>query len=228
RVDGDVSRIAVGTSRPLREPRLVRRLFHERLTALEGAIDVGFGFDLVRLSVLQAAHLEIGQADLGGTEADEGEELAVFADRVRARLGQAAVLRPLMVESHIPERAAVAVPFAETTAGGADAKQEVRSHGPADRPIRLFRHPEPVEVMMAEIPEGPPARFRWRRALHDVARAEGPERIAPEWWRETEDVATRDYFRIEDSEGRRYWLFRQGFYGATKAPPRWYMHGVFA
>lgn len=226
RVDGAVSRIAIGTSRPLREPRLVRRLFHERLAAIEGAIDAGFGFDLVRLSVLQAAHLEIGQADLGGAEADEGEELAVFADRVRARLGQAAVLRPLMVESHIPERAAVAVPFAEAAAGGPAAKEEKR--GQADRPIRLFRHPEPVEVMMAEIPEGPPARFRWRRALHDVARAEGPERIAPEWWREREEAATRDYFRIEDAEGRRYWLFRQGFYGATEAAPRWYMHGIFA
>ncbi len=82
--------------------------------------------------------------------------------------------------------------------------------------------------MTAEIPEGPPARFRWRRGLHRVARAEGPERIAPEWWREPEDAETRDYFRVEDETGRRYWLYRQGFYGAGEAMPRWFMHGLFA
>jgi protein ImuB len=81
---------------------------------------------------------------------------------------------------------------------------------------------------MAEIPEGPPAHFRWRRALHRVARSEGPERIAPEWWRDGEAAATRDYFRVEDADGRRYWLYRQGLYGAAEPTPRWFMHGVFA
>lgn len=228
RVDGAVCRIAVGTSRPLREPRLVRRLLHERLTAMEATIDAGYGFDLVRLSVLQAADLEIGQSDLGGADFDEGEGLAVFADRVRARLGQAAVLQPVMVESHSPERAAIAVPFAEAACAKRPAGREATpSHAPAERPIRLFDRPEPVEVM-AEIPEGPPARFRWRRALHKVARAEGPERIAPEWWRDGPDAATRDYFRVEDADGRRYWLYRQGFYGIPDTLPRWYMHGIFA
>lgn len=224
RVDGDVRRIAVGTSRPLREPRLVRRLFHERLTAAEATIDAGYGFDLVRLSVLQSANLEIAQADLGGKEDEEGEGLAVFADRVRARLGHEAVLQPVLVESHNPERAAVVVPFSDAASGG---KAATGPHAPLERPIRLFSYPEPVEVM-AEIPEGPPARFRWRRALHHVARAEGPERIAPEWWREGADAATRDYFRVEDVDGRRYWLYRQGFYGEPEALPRWYMHGIFA
>lgn len=231
RVDGAVRRIALGTSRPLREPRLVRRLFHERLSAVEETIDAGYGFDLVRLSVLQAAHLEIGQADLGGTDFDESEGLAVFADRVRARLGHAAVLQPVMIESHIPERAAAAVPFADAACigdGSPAGKETARNHAAAERPIRLFHHPEPVEVMMAEIPEGPPTRFRWRRALHNVARAEGPERIAPEWWRDGQDAATRDYFRVEDADGRRYWLYRQGFYGVPDAAPRWYMHGIFA
>ena len=99
---------------------------------------------------------------------------------------------------------------------------------PPDRPLRLFARPEPVEVM-AEVPEGPPLRFRWRRAMHEVARAEGPERIAPEWWR-AEDIgrATRDYFRVEDAEGRRYWLFREGLYGRETASPVWYVHGLFA
>ena len=82
---------------------------------------------------------------------------------------------------------------------------------------------------MAEVPEGPPLRFRWRRMMLEVARAEGPERIAPEWWR-AEDAShvTRDYFRVEDSEGRRYWLFREGLYGREMEHPLWYMHGLFA
>ena len=71
--------------------------------------------------------------------------------------------------------------------------------------------------------------FRWRRALYRVARAEGPERIAPEWWQKgEEDAPTRDYFRSEDRDGRRYWLYRQGLYGAGQPSPRWFMHGVFA
>lgn len=227
RVDGDVHRIVIGTSRPLREPRLVRRLFHERLTATETEMDAGYGFDLIRLSVLQSAMLEIGQADLGGKDHEEGEGLAVFADRVRARLGQEAVLQPILIESHIPERAAATIAFSDTQPKGKKASPASR-YAPAERPIRLFHYPEPVEVMAAEIPEGPPARFRWRRALHQVARAEGPERIAPEWWRDGPDAPTRDYFRVEDENGRRYWLFRQGFYGVSETMPRWFMHGIFA
>jgi protein ImuB len=99
---------------------------------------------------------------------------------------------------------------------------------PPDRPLRLFARPEQVEVI-AEVPEGPPLRFRWRRVTHHVARAEGPERIAPEWWREVDQGrATRDYFRVEDAEGRRFWLFREGLYGRETANPVWYMHGLFA
>ena len=93
------------------------------------------------------------------------------------------------------------------------------------RPLRLFARPEPVEAV-AEVPDGPPARFRWRRALYRVARAEGPERIAAEWWRD--DDLTRDYFRVEDDAGHRFWLFREGLYGRETTAPRWYMHGVFA
>ena len=95
------------------------------------------------------------------------------------------------------------------------------------RPIRLFRNPEPVDAV-ADVPEGPPITFRWRRAMHRVARAEGPERIAAEWWIDGEDAPTRDYFRIEDEAGRRFWLFREGLYGREMVSPRWFMHGVFA
>ena len=230
RVDGAVSRIGIGASRPLREPSLIGKLFHERLTALEGTFDAGYGFDLVRLSVLASAPFEADQADFVGDDRGNDEDLALFVDRVCARLGSGAVRKSVGVESHIPERAVSCVAFGE--AGQRSPAKSVKAEAVRNfrpmRPIRLFSRPEPLEVTAAEIPEGPPLRFRWRRALYDVVRAEGPERIAPEWWRDDAQEATRDYFRVEDRNGRRYWLFRQGLYGATEASPRWFMQGLFA
>lgn len=107
-----------------------------------------------------------------------------------------------------------------------DAAPAPEAEAPPDRPLRLFARPEPVEVM-AEVPEGPPLRFRWRRVVHEVARVEGPERIAPEWWRGEEGERTRDYFRVEDADGRRYWLFREGLYEREPGRPVWYVHGLF-
>jgi protein ImuB len=95
------------------------------------------------------------------------------------------------------------------------------------RPVRLFARPEPIEAI-AKVPDGPPVRFRWRRVLHEVAAAEGPERIALEWWRDLEGHAlTRDYFRVECRAGARVWLFREGLYGRETAQPRWFLHGLF-
>lgn len=95
------------------------------------------------------------------------------------------------------------------------------------RPIRLFARPEPVEAV-AEVPDGPPVQFTWRRMRHVVAHAEGPERIAMEWWRDVENRAlTRDYFRVESREGVRVWLYREGLFRSGE-PTRWYLHGVFA
>ena len=221
RVDGAVTRHGVGTSRPMREPRFVQRLFRERLAAAEG-LDAGYGFELVRLSVTEAAPFEIVQGDLAGAHGRPEEDLALFADRLQARLGTAALMRPVPVESHLPERAALLVPFA------ADAGALPAAPTAPERPIRLLARPEPVEVIASEVPEGPPLNFRWRRTLHRVLRSEGPERIAPEWWREPEATPTRDYFHVEDEAGRRYWLFREGLYGAVPGMPRWFMHGIFA
>jgi protein ImuB len=93
---------------------------------------------------------------------------------------------------------------------------------------------EPIEVI-AEIPEGAPYRFRWRRVLHEVVAAQGPERISPEWWQEifghslkSHNRQTRDYFRVEDAQGHRFWLYRDGLYQRETQRPQWYMHGVFA
>jgi protein ImuB len=229
RVDGMVSRATVGTSRPLRDPLVIQKLFHERLAALQQDIDVGYGFDLVRLSALEVAPFEMSQTDLSGEADGIEDDLALFADRIRARLGAQAVMKPVLVESHIPERSVLSVPFADMPprqASSIQAKATAAVPPAQPRPIRLLRHPEPIEAS-AEVPEGPPFLFRWRRALHRVSKAEGPERISSEWWRD-KDVSTRDYFRVEDDGGRRYWLYREGLYGATEDPPRWFMHGIFA
>ena len=99
------------------------------------------------------------------------------------------------------------------------------SNGAPARPLRLFARPEPIEAL-AEVPDGPPLRFRWRRVLHDVTAIEGPERIAAPWWRHR-DMPTRDYFRAEDSEGRRFWLYREGLWGRETMRPKWFVHGLF-
>jgi hypothetical protein len=125
------------------------------------------------------------------------------------------------------ERAAERLPAQQTEAATASWPLQRAAGEPPARPLRLFEPPEPIEAL-AEVPDGPPARFRWRRVLHDVTHAEGPERIAPEWWRENGKPFTRDYFRVEDREGHRYWLFREGLYDLEPREPRWFLHGLFA
>ncbi len=246
RVDGAVARLPLGLSSPTRAPERIARLFHERLDALGEGLDAGYGFDLVRLAVLAAGPLAPRQEDLGEQGADAGEALSEFVDRLGARLGRAVVRRPAAVASHVPERAVAYLPFAETPMTAGPQKG-------AERPLRLLGRPEPVDVM-AEVPDGPPLNFRWRRAQYRIVNAEGPERIEPEWWRQSlpavarqenekdavyEDrrkaaaaekraQASRDYFTVEDAEGRRYWLYRQGLYGLSGEAPRWFLHGLFA
>ncbi|MFN3545891.1 MAG: Y-family DNA polymerase [Mesorhizobium sp.] len=224
RVDGAVSRVCVGASRPMRDPRLIQRLFRERLAAT--TIDAGFGFDLVRLNMRESARFDARQGDLAADRAVDEEDLALFADRICARLGRAAISRPVLRESHLPERAMRLVPFADAPPAAGPPQRSARLEE-RERPIRLLRRPEPVEAS-AEVPDGPPFSFRWRRTLYRVARAEGPERIAPEWWLTNHEARTRDYFRVEDTAGRRFWLCREGLYDGTPVTPRWFLHGLFA
>jgi protein ImuB len=243
RTDGDVTRVSVGTAAPLRAADTIAMLFSERLSTLACDWDAGFGFDMVRLAVMETEPFEAEQIDLAG-EAAEGADFIRLIDRLGARLGPARISQYEPVDTHIPERAVRAVPLAASSYGTAVTSPsrgrlttenlsawglvEAEIELPPERPIRLFARPERVEVL-AEVPDGPPLRFRWRRVLYEVARAEGPERLAPEWWRlEDSERATRDYFRVEDSEGRRFWLFREGLYGRETKSPSWYLHGLFA
>jgi len=224
RVDGRVFRISVGTSRPIREPKLVAGLFSERLQVIYDDIDAGYGFEILRLNVLRHDPFNDAQDDFEGDR--QGEiSLSSFVDRVAARLGADCLQSFQLRESHVPERAVITVPAMESLPARGKAGQGLPLR--EERPLRLFATPEPVEVAFAEVPDGAPQAFRWRRMQHQVARSEGPERIAMEWWIDGDDVQARDYFRIEDEVGHRFWIYRRGLYGEEPAP-RWFMHGVFA
>ncbi len=238
----------------MRDAALIAALFAERLAAKRAdetacGADYGdaAGFDMLRLCVLKSEPLAEVQIDLAG-QAGSAADRNQLVSRLGARLGETSLTRPVAVDSHIPEQAVLARSVVAQSAAAAHppgtaatAGREASFAGPVagyppERPLTLFERPEPVEVV-AEVPEGPPLAFRWRRVLYQVARAEGPERIAPEWWRDTmpapdPTVATRDYFRIEDREGRRFWLYRHGLYGGQAddgaGRPCWYMHGLFA
>jgi protein ImuB len=228
RVDGAVFRITAGASKPLREPKRIGALFAERIKAVHDDLDAGFGYEIVRLNVLQDEIFDALQSDFaGGSQSDQS--LAAFVDQVSARLGAACLQAMEMAESHVPERAANFVPATEAMADArVAAAKAVPRLSQGERPLRLFRTPEPIETFATEVPDGPPIRFRWRRIAHDISRAEGPERLAAEWWIDGADAPPRDYFRVEDAAGHRFWLFRSGLYTDPDVPPRWFMHGVFA
>jgi len=225
RTDGIVRHIDIETARPLREPATILRLFRTRLDALADPLDPGFGFDLVRLAAVRA---ERQMPESVGLEArpDEEKEIAFLIDRLAARFGSHRVLSFTAQDTHIPEAAGVAVPAQHAPETKIVFEPRLVSEAPR-RPLRLFEKPEPIEVM-AEVPDGPPLRFRWRRVQHAVALAEGPERIAMEWWKGQDTQPTRDYFRVEDEAGQRFWLYRDGLYERETLSPRWYVHGLFA
>lgn len=226
RTDGGFTRLTVRMGRPGRATRTWLRLFRE---AGLGRLDLGFGLDAISLEADGVQPLAARQTVLAGeTEAKRAESLADLVDRLSARLGEDRVLTPEPVDSWIPERAERLVP-ALGRAPRADAPDLGR------RPLLLFDPPEPVEAI-AELPDHAPARFTWRRVTRRVLRSDGPERLAPEWWRPRPDgrlARTRDYYRVEDEAGARYWMFREGQYGwdwsgpdDARPAPSWWMHGM--
>jgi protein ImuB len=174
------------------------------------------------------------QRDLDANVHDN-DELSALIDRIAARIGGKRVIVHLPQDTHIPERAVLAAPAQHHLAATSLAAWPSRVEGePPLRPLRLFERPEQIKVI-AQVPDGPPARFVWRRASHAVIRAEGPERVAMEWWRAQGGMLTRDYFRVEDEAGLRFWLYRDGLYdreivqeAGRVVQPNWFMHGLFA
>lgn len=218
RVDGATTALEAALSRPSADAGHLIRLLKE--TGIE-KLDLGFGADALMLSAPVAEALTLRQSDsLGETNLDASAALSGLVDRLSARLGAQAVLQPRFTQSHIPERAERWAPLKTLDAAAEPAAYE--------RPILMFDPPEMVEAI-AELPDGAPARFTWRRVPRRVVKSAGPERLSPEWWR-GEGERTRDYYRVEDETGRRYWLYREGLYGREDADkaPSWRMHGVFA
>jgi nucleotidyltransferase/DNA polymerase involved in DNA repair len=216
RVDGGEQVVSVGTSRPTREVPHLLRLLKLRIER----IDPGLGLEQFRL---MAPHTEpLDAVDLGAVLAGETlvRDPARLVDVVAGRIGEQAVYRVAPIPSHVPERAvARSDPI------------DVPGTWPAwQRPIRLFARPEPLSRVIALLPDQPPRRFEWRGRAHAVVAGDGPERIHGEWWRRDAEVwAVRDYYRVEDAEGGRYWVFRRGdAIENDTGDLSWWMHGVFA
>ncbi|MEM7043221.1 MAG: DNA polymerase Y family protein [Pseudomonadota bacterium] len=245
RVDGDVKTLKVGTSLATHDSGHIIRLFTEKLEN----IDPGFGIEKLALHAERTAPIEKRQKTLQGGAADVtdlDERFNQLIDRLANRLGPDAVQVVIPFESHVPERAAGTVPALtlKNSAVRVDAQKEAA--GPScpscPRPSCLLLRPEPIKAL-AEVPDGPPLRFTWRRVTRRIVRSEGPERIAPEWVGAADSVdlaaATRDYYRVEDDQGQRYWLFRQGLYDRYGYPDDdadivdatsrigWFIHGLF-
>ena len=252
RTDGIVRTISVAAGHPVTKADMIERLFRERLDAIADPMDPGFGFDLIRLGAGHTVPVTATQRGFDST-ADDAADVAQLIDKLAARLGARCILRYLPEDTHIPEHAARAVPAQQHLT---PHQWPARIPGePPLRPIRVFARPERIEVM-ADFPHGPPAGFRWRKGFHRLSRVEGPERIAMEWWRprgaklapEPDDdfsrhsppqgdiavaaiddsLMTRDYFRAEDTEGLRYWIYREGVHQREVMTFRWFLHGLFA
>ncbi|KIN65426.1 Protein ImuB [Sulfitobacter noctilucae] len=216
RVDGEWRSRDVALASASRDVAHLVRLMGGKL---EG-IDPGFGFDLLTLEALRVEPLALHQDPLDGRR-DAGRDVAALLDRLTAKLGPEKVTWSAWVQSHKPERMEQRVPA--LVADGQDAPVLLR-----ERPLRLLEPPEEIAVLYA-VPEGPPARFRWRRVSYLTTRHEGPERIAPEWWRDRPGTRLRDYYKVEVRDGRRFWLFRQGILGDGRGgDPGWFVQGVFA
>ncbi|MFA5898374.1 MAG: DNA polymerase Y family protein [Hyphomicrobium sp.] len=221
RADGSIAEARAGLSAPTWSPEHMAGLIIEKLAAL----DAGFGVDVMVLAAVQVEKLTAQQEALGARlQSTARTDAAQLVDRLTNRLGVTRVSRLVARGSHIPERAEVRVPALA-------AQQEdiwPPATGPTPPPL-LLPSPEPIRVV-AEVPEGPPARFTWRRVERRIVRAEGPKRLAPEWWDEiaTKKSGTRDYYRVEDEGGAGYWVFREGLYGRGEEDmPRWFLHGLF-
>lgn len=261
RSDGTYLEQTTGFSAPTNRPAHIRRLLTGRLERIQesgnGPGDsalLGLGIDALLLAAERTQSLAPVQTGMlagsGSGSSNSTASLAALVDRLANRLGPQRVYRLIPHASHLPERAQKRMPALASASFGERRESDwsARIGGPP-RPCLLLSPPEPI-LVTAEIPEGPPARFTWRRLMRRIVVAEGPERIAPEWWRELARPApssdqsraspqrsrTRDYYRIEDDNGARYWVFRDGLYqdrcdeerDGTNALPRWYVHGLYA
>lgn len=221
RVDGGVQGLTLGLASASRDARHITALVRLRLERVAQGLDAGFGFDAAALDGLAVEAVKTAQPALAvqARALTEAEHRARLVDVLSQRLGAASVRHLSPRASHLPEDAATPLPALH---GAPPAWMPPPRRGP--RPPFLLPRAEPAEVM-AGVPDHPPAQFRWRGVVHRVAAAEGPERIAAEWWKRPETPSTRDYYVVEDDAGRRFWLYRDGLYRGSH-PPKWFVHGL--
>jgi protein ImuB len=248
-LDGAVETIDIGLTAPTRSVAHVARLIDLKLDTLAAMQDAGFGFEAIGLAVTRVAPMPARQIDSNidrhlqlRATAENDDDIAALIDALRQRLGSNRVRQFEAVPSHIPERAEKLTEVNGETFQSAPPRSEDSYWLLADdktRPLLLLPQAEPAEVT-ALVPEGPPRRLRWRGVTYDITGAQGPERIAEEWWRNPSPYPppqagegkkgslTRDYYFVEDGEGHRFWLYREGLYGRETAAARWFVHGLFA
>ncbi len=221
RSDGSIAEARAGLSAPSWSAEHMTALLIEKLATL----DAGFGVDVMVLAAVQVEKPSLQQEALAARLGSNARtDAAQLIDRLTNRLGPMRVSRLAPRASHIPERSEARIPALGCQQDGAWPAPA----GPVPPPL-LLPSPEPIGVV-AEVPEGPPARFTWRRVERRIVRAEGPQRIAPEWWDEilSKKSGTRDYYRVEDEGGAGYWVFREGLYGRGEEElPRWFLHGIY-
>ncbi|WP_348270397.1 DNA polymerase Y family protein [Microvirga sp. BSC39] len=214
RVDEKGASLRVGTAKATREHAHLAKLFDERLQT----IDPGFGIEEMVLVASKVEPFVQTQTEARGIESGSAADvdLSRLVDRLSAKVGSARVYRLAPVQTLIPERMAKRIlALAPPT--------EATWPETLPRPTRLLDPPEPV-VSTALLPDHPPVQIIWRKIRHKVVRADGPERIAPEWWAGDPDRPSRDYYRIETDQGGRFWVFRDA---PTAEGGRWWMHGFF-
>jgi protein ImuB len=222
RLDGKVLPVSVGLSLPGRDAARIAKLVAPKLET----VDPGFGVEVITAMAYDVEPVSGRQSKLDARRDPAVEDgLAPLVDRLVNRLGEDRVWRAAPMESHVPE-----LSVGKARALGAPAGQARPWDPETPRPVRLFRRPEPLEGVIALTPDEPPNQFRWRGRVHRIRRAEGPERVGEEWWKPAiEDVAVghvRDYYRVEDQDGARFWVFRAGLYDPAQ-PAQWWMHGLF-
>ncbi len=217
RVDGAAQIIRIGTAAPSRDARHLGRLLSERIET----IDPGFGIETMTLSAPLTDRLAPRQSISDLCIVAHAPDLSGLVDTLLNRLGVEKLYRVQPVESDVPERSLRRIPplSRAEAAGWPDC---------LPRPPRLFAPPRPVEAI-ALLPDRAPMQFVWRRRPHRIRRADGPERIFGEWWKDAAETwAVRDYFQVEDESGQRFWLFRRGDgEQETTGDLRWFLHGAF-
>ena len=224
RVDGQLDKLIVSTSQTNRDKSIFSKLFFEKFNNFI----LDSGVDVITLEATKVDIYQPLQPDLISQSDRINSEISVLVDRLVNRFGSSSVIRRSLQESYSPERSETTFPVSSnlhyskiTQSIGSSFKNTLTV-----RPLYLLQRPEYIEPL-TECNRPLPFQFRWRHTLVNVRRANGPERIAPEWWLVEDYYKTRDYFRIEDSDGRRYWLFKERM-KQSKKKPSWYLHGLFS